>query len=119
MVLCVEAAKTKGARHSGTAVIRRASAETDDDFIALLRRIENHLPNPKRAGKINIVLFALQPPHPRRLAHLHHRKLAIFNKSIARLNLSTEWIMRFAFDPRPVQGVADHFRSPLTAIRDR
>ena len=53
----IEKPKTKRARHSEAAVVRRASAEADDDFAdTTLRRVEQHLARAKRTGAQRIAL---------------------------------------------------------------
>src|SRR6202030_3714833 len=104
-----EKSKPNRPRHPKSAVVGRAAAKSNNDFTHVVpRSVEHHLANAKRAGEINITFVGPQSAHPGRFAHLHHRETVLVDVGVTRFDIAAEWIVRFAFQPRTAQRIANY-----------
>src|SRR5437588_5828056 len=120
MLLLLLESKTECPRHAESAVVGRAAAQANNDLLRIsLGGIQNHLPNPESARKIDIVLIRPQSPHTGRFTHFHHSELLILDPAVTRFDFAAEWIVRFTFQPHSAERLRDDFRSAFAAIGHR
>ena len=116
----VQKTKSERTRHPEAAIIRRASAQTDDDLLRVAPDcVAQHLADAECIRAERIALVRRDAPGAGSLAHFKDGRCAFAEPDISRLDRAPERIMRSARDPFASASFPNQIGRPLASIGNR
>jgi hypothetical protein len=113
----VEESITERARHAGASVIRRATADTDDDPLRTrCSRCQDELAGAARRCDARIAFLFSKQRQPARRRHLEHRRDAVTEHAPLRVDLASERIVNASAPHLATGRPHEGKRRPLSPI---